>query len=180
MGDVLNEIRIPHAGLRKEIHEFTFRIDEKFFTDFEKSQIQKCNIDVHINMDKRQEPILLEVDLEGEVWSECDRCTAEIPLAVHTSFVIYVKYALTEEMKKAEDIDILYIGKDDLDIDITALVYDYLHLTLPIHRICDKPGKTEYCDKEIVKLLEKRQQENDTPADDPRWAELNKLKDKLN
>lgn len=180
MGDVLNEIKIPHAGLRKEIHEFSFGIDEKFFTDFEKSQIQKCTIDVHIKMDKRQEPIVLEVDLDGEVWSECDRCTAEIPLTVHTSFLLYVKYALSEEMKETEDIDILYIGKDDQDINITSLVYDYLHLAMPIHKICDNPGNTAYCDKEIVSLLEKKQHENDTPSDDPRWAELNKLKDKLN
>jgi uncharacterized metal-binding protein YceD (DUF177 family) len=52
-----------------------------------------------------------------------------------------------------------------------------VHLSIPIHRICDKPGKTEYCDQEIVRLLNERQPETKT---DPRWSGLDKLKDKLN
>jgi len=52
-----------------------------------------------------------------------------------------------------------------------------VHLSIPVHVICDKPGKTEYCDMEIIGLLEKQQKEDEI---DPRWADLDKLKDKLN
>jgi hypothetical protein len=39
MSDLLKEYKIPHAGLKKEIHEFTFELDEKFFAHFENSSL---------------------------------------------------------------------------------------------------------------------------------------------
>jgi uncharacterized protein len=177
MSDVFKEYKIPHAGLKKEIHEFSYELDETFFANFDNALINKCNIQVNIRFDKRQEPYIIEVDMDGTIWGECDRCTASIPLSIHTSFIIYVKYTYDEALKETEDVEIIYIAKDDPDINITQFLYDYAHLSIPAHKICDKPGKTEYCDQEIIGLLEQK------PIDetiDPRWAELDKLKDKLN
>jgi uncharacterized metal-binding protein YceD (DUF177 family) len=177
MSDIFKEYKIPHAGLKKEIHEFTYELTEKFFSSFENSQIEKCNIQVHITFDKRQEPYIIDVDLEGTVFTECDRCTATIPISIHSSFTVYANYTVDEALKELDEVEIIYIARDDQDIDITQFLYDYVHLAIPIHRICDNPGKTEYCDKEIVRLLDERQPENSA---DPRWASLDKLKDKLN
>ena len=177
MSDIFKEYKIPHAGLKKGIHEFSYELDEKFFANFENALINKCTIQVNIRFDKRQEPYIIEVDMDGTIWSECDRCTASIPLSIHTSFIIYVKYVYDETLKDEEDVEIIYIAKDDQDINITQFLYDYAHLSIPVHRICDKPGETEYCDKEIVRFLE--QKIIDDTAD-PRWAGLDKLKDKLN
>jgi len=177
MSDVFKEYKIPHAGLKKEVHEFSYELDEKFFANYENSLISKCNIAVSVKFDKRHEPYILEVDLDGTVWSECDRCTASLPLTIHTSFIIYVKYAYDESMKEIEDVEIIYIARDDQHIDITQFLYDYAHLSIPVHKICDKPGETEYCDKEIINILE---QKLDNETTDPRWADLDKLKDKLN
>ncbi|MFN8282551.1 MAG: DUF177 domain-containing protein [Chitinophagales bacterium] len=182
MSDLLKEYKIPHAGLKKEIHEFAFELDEKFFAHFENSIINKCDIQVNITLDKRHEPYIIDVDLDGTIFSDCDKCTATIPVTIHSSFTIYVKYTFDEAMKDMEDIEIIHISKDEQYIDITQFLYDYAHLSIPIHKICDNPGKTEYCDQEILTLLEKKQQEEeiDNEQIDPRWAGLDKLKDKLN
>lgn len=181
MSDLLKEYKIPHAGLKKEIHEFAFELDEKFFAHFENSIINKCDIQASITFDKRQEPYIVDVDLDGTIFSDCDKCTATIPVIIHSSFTIYVKYVFDEAMKDMEDIEIIHIAKEDQDIDITQFLYDYAHLSIPIHKICDNPGKTEYCDLEIIELLEQKtiEEENNTETD-PRWAGLDKLKDKLN
>ena len=181
MSDSLQEYKIPHAGLKKEIHEFSYELTETFFASFENALINKCNVQVNITFDKRQEPYLIEIDLDGVIWSECDRCTASIPLSIHASYTIYAKYTVDEAMKDIDDVEIIYIAKDDQYIDITQFLYDFVHLSIPVHRICDKPGKTEYCDQEIIGLLEQktREEENNTEID-PRWAGLDKLKDKLN
>jgi uncharacterized metal-binding protein YceD (DUF177 family) len=177
MSDLFKEYKIPHAGLKKDIHEFSYELTEKFFANFDNALISKCSIQVNITFDNRQEPYMIEVDLDGTVWGECDRCTASIPLSIHASFVVYVKYVYDESMKEQEDAEIIYIAKDDTNIDITQFLYDYVHLSIPIHKICDNPGKTEYCDQEIVRILEQKTTDNTT---DPRWAGLDKLKDKLN
>ncbi len=177
MSDLLKEYKIPHAGLKKEIHEFSYELNETFFANFENAIINKCNVQVNINFDKRQEPYIIEIDLDGTIWSDCDRCTASIPISIHSSYTIYVKYTVDEVLKDNDDVEIIYITKDDSNIDITQFLYDFVHLSIPVHVICDKPGKTEYCDQEIVRLLDERQPEI---IIDPRWADLDKLKDKLN
>ena len=181
MSDLLQAYKIPHAGLKKEIHEFAYELTETFFANFEGSQIEKCNVQVNITFDKRQEPYLIEIDLDGIIWSDCDKCTASIPLPIHASYTIYAKYTVDEAMKDIDDVEIIYIARDDQHIDITQFLYDFVHLSIPVHRICDKPGKTEYCDQEIIGLLEQKtkEEENNTEID-PRWADLDKLKDKLN
>ncbi|MDB5228494.1 MAG: hypothetical protein JWN78_2687 [Bacteroidota bacterium] len=176
MSDLFKEYKIPHAGLKREIHEFSYELDETFFANFDNALITKCNIQVNITFDKRHEPYIIEVDMDGTIWGECDRCTSSIPLSIHTSFIIYVKYTYDEALKDMEDVEIIYIAKDDTVIDITQFLYDYAHLSIPVHKICDKPGETEYCDEEIIKLLEQKIEDNTV---DPRWAGLDKLKDKL-
>ena len=177
MSDIFKDYKIPNAGLKREIHEFSYELDEKFFSNFESSQIEKCNIQANITFNKRNEPYIIDVDLDGTVFTECDKCTATIPIEIHTSFTVYVKTKVDELLSEEEAVEIIYVAKDEQEIDITQFLYDYVHLSIPIHRICDKPGKTEYCDQEIVQLVDERQPDN---IDDPRWASLNKLKDKLN
>ena len=70
MSDLLKEYKIPHAGLKKEIHEFAFELDEKFFAHFENSIINKCDIQASITFDKRQEPYIIDVDFDIQDLSE--------------------------------------------------------------------------------------------------------------
>jgi len=177
MSESIQEYKIPHAGLKKGVHEFTYELTETFFASFENALINKCNVQVNITFDKRQEPYTIEIDLDGTIWSDCDRCTASIPVSIHATYTIYAKYTVDEAMKEMDEVEIIYIARDDQFIDITQFIYDFVHLSIPVHVICDKPGKTEYCDMEIIGLLEKQQKEDEI---DPRWADLDKLKDKLN
>ena len=48
MSDSITEYHIPHAGLKKEIHEFTYELTEKFFSNIEGAQIEKCGIFMHL------------------------------------------------------------------------------------------------------------------------------------
>ena len=177
MSDSIQEYKIPHAGLKKGVHEFSYELTETFFASFENALINKCNVQVNITFDKRQEPYTIEIDLDGTIWSDCDRCTASIPVSIYATYTIYAKYTVDEAMKEMDEVEIIYIARDDQFIDITQFIYDFVHLSIPVHVICDKPGKTEYCDMEIIGLLEKQQKEDEI---DPRWADLDKLKDKLN
>ena len=79
MSDLLQEYKIPHAGLKKEIHEFSYELTEKFFANFESSQIEKCNVQVNITLDKRHDYYVVEIDWDGVIRNEFDRCTAAIP-----------------------------------------------------------------------------------------------------
>jgi uncharacterized metal-binding protein YceD (DUF177 family) len=178
MSDSIQTYRIPHIGLKKEVHEFSYELTEAFFANFDNALIQKCNIQVNISFDNRQEPYTAEIDLDGIVWSDCDRCTASIPVTIHATFVVYIKYTSNETEIDTDEMEIIYVSREEQYIDLSQFLYDFVHLSIPVHVICDNPGKTEYCDMEIIGLLEEQQKEEDTI--DPRWGDLDKLKDKLN
>lgn len=187
MGDVPNDgldaYRISHIGLKKAVHHLEYELDGAFFTNFEQSLIKQCTMRVDVTFDMRNEPFILDFSFSGTMATECDRCTATFPAKVQGEFSIYVKFTGDELLQHEDETEILFIGRDE-EIDIAPFLYDFAHLCIPYYKICDDPGNTEYCEKEIVALLDKTHPEeektDETPKADPRWDELNKLKDNLN
>lgn len=178
MSDELKEYKIQYAGLKKGIHEFTYELNESFFANFENALIQKCQVEVSLSFDNRQLPYVMDIDMDGEIWNDCDRCTASIPVTIHNSYTVFVKQSVEKVLNDDDEEEIIYISKEDTEIDISHFLYEFVHLSVPVHVICDNPGKTEYCDTDILRFLEKAP--TDDTITDPRWAELDKLKDKLN
>ena len=185
MGTVPNDsssaYKIPHIGLKKAIHHFEFTLDGEFFSNFEHALIQQCDIKVDVSFDKRNEPYIVDFNFSGTINSECDRCTVTIPVRINGEFTLYVKYTGDPLLQHEDESEVLFVSRDEQAIDITNYLYDFAHLCIPYYKICDDPGKTEYCDQEIIKLLEKLKPEEEEESNtDPRWEELNKLKENLN
>ena len=178
--DSWNTYKIPHIGLKKAVHLFEFELNEAFFSNFEHALIRQCDIRVTVNFDKRQEPYILDFNFSGTVNTECDRCTAIFPLKINGDFTLYVKFTGDPMIQNEDESEVLLIGHEEQEINLANYLYEFAHLSVPYQKICDDPGKTEYCDKEVVRLLEKLNPEEEEPNADPRWEELNKLKDNLN
>lgn len=183
--DALDAYKISHIGLKKAVHHLEYELDGAFFANFEQSLIKQCTMRVDVTFDMRNEPYILDFGFSGTMATECDRCTATFPAKVQGEFSLYVKFTGSEILQQEDESEVLFIGRDEQEIDIAPYLYDFAHLCIPYYKICDNPGKTEYCDKEIVALLEKMNTEEEekneeTPQADPRWDELNKLKDNLN
>jgi uncharacterized protein len=179
--DSLDAYKISHTGLKKAVHHFDFLLNGEFFSNFEQALIQQCNLQVQVTLDKRNEPYIIDFGFSGTIDSDCDRCAATFPAKVQGEFSIYVKYTGDPLLQHEDESEVLFIGRDEQVIDISGYLYDFAHLCIPFYKICDDPGNTEYCDKEIVALLENmKPEEEKNPNADPRWEELNKLKDNLN
>ncbi|QQR98694.1 MAG: DUF177 domain-containing protein [Sphingobacteriales bacterium] len=175
------EIRIQHVGLKKDIHQYNFRLDDKFFKNFENSIIQHADIHVKLVFDKRIEPYLIYLEIDGNVITDCDKCNAVFPLRIQSDNTIYVKFS-GETVDDEQDTEIVFISRDEPEIDLSKIVYDIIHLDLPIYKVCNNPGKTEYCDQDVLKALNEYTNQNieEEKIEDPRWAKLKDIKDELN
>jgi len=180
------EIKIQHIGLKKENHLFEYQIDGTFFADFENSIIRDCAIKIAIFFDKRIEPYHTRIQIDGTVQAECDRCNAVFPMKILADFELYVKYRGTHQEDEDSETEILFITRDEPEIDFTKLIYDLLHLSIPIYKTCNDIGNNVECDKEMLKVIDtylqqtEHNKKNKTKEPDPRWAKLQELKDKLN
>ena len=74
-----------------------------------------------------------------------------------------------------EDPDIISLTADEHELDLQQLLFEYIHLALPIKRVHpdDSEGNST-CDPVMLKKLNELLVEKDD-ENDPRWDELRKL-----
>ncbi|MEI6312691.1 MAG: DUF177 domain-containing protein [Bacteroidota bacterium] len=172
----LKEFKIPYVGLKNGLHSFLYSIDKTFFTYFENSLVSEGNLKVEALFDKRDAGFFtLDISVSGAVQVECDRCSDSFFLPISGQNKIIIKFEHDDSLVE-EEADVLYINRTDTIIDISHLIYEYIVLAIPIHKVhpTDENGGNT-CNQEVLKILEKQEDKiNDTP--DERWAILEKLK----
>lgn len=179
--DKFKEYKIQHIGLKKEVHYFEYQLNETFFSNFDDSIIGKSAITAKVQLDKTIEPNVFNFELKGSIDAECDKCAAVTSIPVEGNFKLFIK--IKDELISSDEIDdpeILFIKNDTPEIDFSSYLYEFAHLCIPFIKSCEEPFKSKDCDMEVANKLTalKDQEEIQQTNIDPRWAALNKLKEK--
>lgn len=165
-----DKIIIPFEGLKDGIHEFDFSIGDAFFQSFENSLIEKGQFEIKIIFEKKPNLFLIELIYKGHIQTICDRCLddLEIKMSDHVDYIVKV----TEKLNDEQD-DIIYLSPNEQELDLTHLVYENIHLALPI-KMAHKSKKD--CNPEVIKKLEELKiTEEKDQEHDPRWDALKNL-----
>jgi uncharacterized metal-binding protein YceD (DUF177 family) len=166
---------IPFTGLSYGQHEFKFTIDKAFFELFEESELHNGLIEIHIDLYKTSEILNLDIDLEGTVNIECDRCLDTFSQPIEFQAKLNIEFG--DESSDISDADEnIILSRKETDLDLSQHFYDYINLALPIRRIHpkDKNGKS-ICNKEMIKKLKELTNEEKETETDPRWDTLKNL-----
>jgi uncharacterized protein len=166
----LKDFVLQFSGLDEGIHSFEFLVDDKFFTQFELSEISEGKVKVELQLDKQTTMMVLDFDIKGSITCVCDRCLEEYPENIAGHEQIIVKFS---EDKSEESDEIKVISPSEHQIDLSQDIFEFITLMLPLKRLhpLDKKGKST-CDPEIIKILENLSVQNNI---DPRWDELKKI-----
>ena len=163
---------IPLGGLKEGRHTIDFEIDNKFFEQFEESEVKEGRLIANICMDKRSSHLDLVIRISGKVRICCDRCLEMFFYPVNCENRLLVKFG-----KTIDDIDpdILSLPVGEQELDMKRHIYEFILLALPIKRVHpnDKKGNST-CDPVMLKKLEELIVDKE-PEPDPRWNELKKL-----
>jgi uncharacterized protein len=164
---------IPFTGLKLGKHQFEFDIDDSFFDEFEYSLVKRADLKCTVDMEKQETMLILSFYIRGNLFANCDRCLAQYPQPVDIREQQIAKFS-GEEGGKGEEIIIL--TKNDHEIDISGLIYEYINVALPLITVCSDEGNMPYCDKETLESLNKLSVNNEQDEHiDPRWDALKKL-----
>jgi uncharacterized protein len=163
---------IPISGLKEGCHLYDFEIGNKFFEEFEESEIKEGNLSVNVELDKRSSHFDLIVKIQGEVRISCDRCLEMYFQSIICENRLVVKFGKEWDDR---DPDIITLPADEHELDIKQYLYEFIHLALPIQRVhpADKTGVSP-CNPEMLKKLNQHIV-NKEKENDPRWDELKKL-----
>ncbi|MEI6695028.1 MAG: DUF177 domain-containing protein [Bacteroidota bacterium] len=165
----LKQFILPFSGLSLDKHLYHFDIDGKFFAEYEYTEIDQASINVDLTLDKQERMLVLDFAITGSVNVMCDRCLDNFNFVIDKQERLIIK--LGEKFEEVSD-DIIIIPESEYQIDISAYLYEYIVLMLPIKKIHpeDENGNTQ-CNPEIIKKLnELSQQEPDS-----RWDSLKGL-----
>lgn len=119
--------------------------------------------------------LILNFKISGTIDLSCDRCLAEYPQQIEVEERAIAKF--TDEDIDDEE-DMITLSKNDHEINIAGLIYEYINVAVPFVSVCGYEGKTEYCDIEMLDRLDKLASGEEPPSEDadPRWDALKKIK----
>ncbi|MBQ6770403.1 MAG: DUF177 domain-containing protein [Bacteroidales bacterium] len=167
-----NEFLIPVSGLALGSHSYQFEINDDFFAEREYSEIQKGNVSVRLTIDRQETLMTLHFGINGAVCVPCDRCADEFDLSISDEREFFLKLG-TENAEESDDVEA--IPADQANYDVSSLVYEYIILAIPMHRV-HPDGQ---CNPEVMAMLTTEGSNEITEEEkeiDPRWAALKGIK----
>jgi uncharacterized metal-binding protein YceD (DUF177 family) len=173
------EYEIAFVGLKAGIHEFSYRITDKFFEAYQQQDFRNCDAQVKLSLDKKNSFMLLKFEVGGKMEIACDRCGNNLPLELWDEFNILVKLVEDPDImnQQEEDPDVYYISKGESHLHVSDWIYEFINLSIPMQRMC-KPQEMggPHCNKEVLEMLKKLEREK-SQAGNPLWKGLEKFKD---
>ena len=175
----LQQYLIPFSGLKIGKHVFEYEINEQFFKEFEYSLVQKGSLNVALEFDKQETMLVLNFRIDGEVFQNCDVCLADFPTPLNLEQQEIVKFSNDELLEDNVD-ELIVLNKNENEIDVSALIYEYIMLGVPTFNRCKEEGKTTWCDAEMLETLKKlaAPEEKTEEVADPRWEALKNITNK--
>lgn len=173
------QFEIAFAGLKQGVHHFSFQIDDAFFTSFYPPDFRDSELTVSLAMDKKENFFLLNFEITGTIWANCDRCGDLFELSIWDEHPLIVKqvYDLSET-ERDEDPNVTYISLQDSVLNIAKWVYEFSLLSIPLQRIHpnDKEGNST-CNPIVLKKLEEMKKRDQTKGN-PLWKGLEQFRNK--
>ncbi len=174
----LKQFSIPFTGLKIGKHEFEFDLDNSFFDAFEYSLIKDGTLKATVELDKQETMLILQIHIFGTVKLDCDKCLAEFNAPIEIKERQIVKFA--DDDTESDDLEIIVLNKKESSIDISAVLYEIISVSVPFIKVCEENGDGQQCDNEMIAKLEDLSNGKDNKVEkndeDPRWAALKKLK----
>ena len=169
----LRTYSIPFTGLKLGKHQFEYAVDDAFFDEFDYSLVKKANLQCRVELDKQETMLILDFHISGTVSANCDKCLAQYlqPLDITEQQIAKFSDEVIDE-----DDEIITLSKNDHEINIAGLIYEYINVAMPFISVCSNEGNTSYCDKEMLEKLNKLSgNDEQNEQTDPRWDVLRKI-----
>lgn len=163
-----NDYKIQYASLKLGTHVYGFKVENKFFEEFDCLDYIAASFNVEVALVKQSVMMLLEFSFDGAITVPCDRCLDDVEIPVVGVEKLIVKFG--NEVYNETD-DILILPENENEINVAKYIYEFIQLNIPQK----KAHQQGACNQEVIEKLESTDNKNESEID-PRWSDLNKLK----
>ncbi len=121
--------------------------------------------------------MILHFRIAGEMMLGCDVCLADYPYEVKIDERQIAKFSGSLDLEEDTE-EIIVLTKNDNEINVATLIYEYINLAVPYINRCVDEGNTPWCDQAMIEKLKQlsgstSDENNDA---DPRWEALKQIK----
>jgi uncharacterized metal-binding protein YceD (DUF177 family) len=173
-----NKYSIEFKGLKEGLHEYEYKVDNKFFEHFDESLVKNGDVNVKVEFEKRSAFLKLHFHISGWLELICDRCLDEYPQDVELETELFVKYG--EETEFEDGDNVIWVLPEEHHINLAQVIYEYTTLSIPLRHIHPNEKGENSCNTEMLERLnivnDAEEVEQEEEEIDPRWAALKSLK----
>ncbi len=138
---------IDFKGLDLGLHHFEYVANEALFAQYEGCELLGGSCEVFVDLQRNESMLTIDVDIEGAVEVECDRCLEPCSIEIDYEGVLVVKFSDDEALKSEYDGEILWLPTGATEVDLTQYIYESIILSLPYQRV-HPDGE---CDEEMIR-----------------------------
>ncbi|MDR0420344.1 MAG: DUF177 domain-containing protein [Prevotellaceae bacterium] len=147
----LSKYDVIFSGLSIGKHDFVFEIDDRFFEQFDYSEIKHGKLSANIELNRLSASMIAKVAIKGEVITMCDRCLDDAVINVNYEGTLLIKCGEPDGNIDGND-EIMYLNRGDDTINFAQYIYESIGISLPIQRLHSDESQ---CNKEMIKILKK-------------------------
>ena len=156
--------------------EFTYSLDDDFFTALGAQEVTRGQVEAHVNVKKLTASFELDMYINGYVIIQCDRCLDDMVQPVEANNKLKIKFG-TSYLDEGDELVI--VPEDEGKVNVAWFLYEIIALSIPIQHT----HASGECNEEMMKILKEHsghfnEDENDSPTGeniDSRWNDLKKL-----
>lgn len=155
----------PLRGIGRGVTTYELRVDDAFFASFPDAPIERADVDLTLNVDRRGGALELHFAFSGTVATVCDRCTAPIDLPINDEQRLVVKFDVDADLREDEG-DLVYLHPDTNLLNVAPYVYEMVVLAVPMIRTyaCREGAPPYPCDEDLLARIDGSV--DHAPADD--------------
>ncbi|MDR2652837.1 MAG: DUF177 domain-containing protein [Prevotellaceae bacterium] len=147
----LSKYDVIFSGLSIGKHEFVFEIDDKFFEQFDYSEIKQGNLSATVELNRLSTSTIAKITINGNIITVCDRCLDDVTIGIEYEGTLLIKYGESDSNTDSDD-EIMYINRGDDTINFAQYIYDSIGISLPNQRLHSDESQ---CNEEMIKILKK-------------------------
>ncbi len=156
------------------LHEFNFTIDKFFFEKHINDEIIDANVEILLQINKKETMYLLNFTVSGALTLQCDVCLDDMEYLIQTEEELILKTTNENLEKDYDNID--FISPQEQTYNVEQIIYEVLYAQIPMRKTHEENNQT--CNQEFINwLLQNEEKEKQTT--DPRWDTLKKIKNKI-
>src|SRR5690606_25759469 len=122
--------------------------------------------------------LIANFDIQGTIKLTCDVCLSTFDSPVHIKERALVKFIDEDWNEDTEEV--VTLSKNDYEMDIAPLLYEYINLAVPPYTKCSVNGNGISCDPDMLNMISEQPDNSneveEEQALDPRWEALKKIK----